>query len=343
MDDLLLIESDSYQTFSIIHLTALASVAVTIILLIRYFIRISKIFKLINNNPSENKYLIRLSESQNYSAFSFFKWIFIPDNIIGNERDIIALHENIHINRKHYIDRSFLELLSVFMWFNPILSIYKKELKNIHEFEVDREIIKQNISKRDYFELIYKYSTGISFSDISLNFNFSSLKERIAMMTKIRSSVFAYSKQILLLPIIAFLILNFSCDDMGKDGGLNNDSASIHINETTMDVIEEKPNKSYSESEEIPQFQGDLMGTLSSNLIYPKSAKAKGIEGKVILALTINDKGKIADIKVVNSVEESLDREAVRVARLLEDWKPASKDGKAIDSDVMLPIKFKLQ
>src|SRR5690606_2516126 len=156
----------------------LVSVAVTILLLIRYFIRISKIFKLINNNPSENKYLIRLSESQNYSAFSFFKWIFIPDNIIGKERDIIALHENIHINRKHYIDRRFLELLSVFMWFNPILSIYKKELKNIHEFEVDREIIKQNISKRDYFELIYKYSTGISFSDISLNFNFSSLKER---------------------------------------------------------------------------------------------------------------------------------------------------------------------
>ena len=318
------------------------SVIAMFIFAIRYFIRISHILRLLPNSKRDNSNIIPLSENDNYSAFSFFKWIFIPENITHLERDIIISHEKSHINRWHYIDRTFLELVSIFMWFNPVMTIFKSELKNIHEFEADRETLENCNSKGDYFELIYRYSTGICFSDISLNFNFSNLKERITMMTKNRSSVFAYFKQALLLPAVAFLFLNFSCNDRGTAETSVKDANSNSVNSKAA-ISEENQKLPDTEPEVMPQYKGDIMGTMSSNIKYPKIAREKGIQGRVILALTISEKGKIADIKVEGPVEKSLDEEAIRVAKLLENWEPAKKDGKPISAQVMLPFQFRLQ
>lgn len=343
IESALISAKDSYSVhFPYMNILGYISISVMLILAVRYTFKISQIFKLVRNSTRYNGNIFLLTTDDKYSAFSFFKWIFIPENISNIEREVIISHESSHINKWHFIDRTFLEIAGIVLWFNPVMLIYKSELKNIHEFEADRETLENCNSKGDYFELIYKYSTGICFSDISLNFNFSNLKERITMMTKNRSSVFAYFKQALLLPAVAFLLFNFSCNDSNSSIPSVKDANGSSVN-TNSAKQEDSRQISESAAEVMPQYKGDLMSTLSSNLKYPKTAKEKGIQGKVVLALTISEKGKIDDIKVEGGVEKSLDEEAVRVAKYLENWEPAKKDGKPISAQVMIPIQFRLQ
>ncbi len=81
---------------------------------------------------------------------------------------------------------------------------------------------------------------------------------------------------------------------------------------------------------------------LSTNLEYPEIAKRQGVEGTVILTYTITKKGEITDIKVAQSVNKELDKEAIRLVSKMPKWSPAVKDGKARDIKYQLPVKFEL-
>jgi protein TonB len=66
------------------------------------------------------------------------------------------------------------------------------------------------------------------------------------------------------------------------------------------------------------------------------------IEGKVFVAFLIKENGEIKDLVVMRGLCESCDKEAVRLVENMPNWIPAKKDGKLIESKVVLPIEFKL-
>ncbi len=80
---------------------------------------------------------------------------------------------------------------------------------------------------------------------------------------------------------------------------------------------------------------------IQTNLRKPIAAESKGIGGRVILTGIVEADGRIADVKVINSFRPDCDREAVRVFRLFNAWKPAMKDGKAVRQQVNIPVIFK--
>lgn len=86
-----------------------------------------------------------------------------------------------------------------------------------------------------------------------------------------------------------------------------------------------------------------LMKFIGKNLHYPKYAREHNEEGKVILRLTISKTGEISDVIVVQSVSPSLDREAIRVVKLMPAWNPAYVNGEPVNSYYTLPLVFKLQ
>jgi len=96
----------------------------------------------------------------------------------------------------------------------------------------------------------------------------------------------------------------------------------------------------------LPEYKGGqdaLFKALSENLIYPQECLEEHIQGTVLVQFIISHKGEIKDITVLNSVHPLLDKEAIRVVGLLNDWKPGIKDGKTVDVYYNLPISFKLQ
>lgn len=90
------------------------------------------------------------------------------------------------------------------------------------------------------------------------------------------------------------------------------------------------------------QFPGgpdSLKSFIRKNLCYP-SEEWGCVEGSVIVRFIIEKNGAISDVKVIRSIEPLVDDEAVRVIRLMPKWIPAEKDGKAVRSRFMLPVKF---
>ena len=97
--------------------------------------------------------------------------------------------------------------------------------------------------------------------------------------------------------------------------------------------------------EELPEFPGgasEFMKWLTKNLRYPASAQQHGIQGKVVAQFIVNKDGSISNIELVNHVDNSLDREALRVLNMMPKWKAGRQDAKPCRTQVCIPIVFKL-
>lgn len=96
-----------------------------------------------------------------------------------------------------------------------------------------------------------------------------------------------------------------------------------------------------------PSFPGGdaaLMRFISEHVVYPEEAYKNNIEGKVVVQFIIEETGKVGEVKVARSVSEELDREAVRVMKLLPDFNPAHNAlGRPVKVWYTLPVTFKIQ
>ena len=98
----------------------------------------------------------------------------------------------------------------------------------------------------------------------------------------------------------------------------------------------------------MPSFPGGdaaLMRFISEHVVYPEEAYKNGIEGKVVVQFLIEETGKVGEVKVTRSVSEELDREAVRVIKLLPDFTPAYNRIKHEPMKIWytMPVIFKIQ
>ena len=110
--------------------------------------------------------------------------------------------------------------------------------------------------------------------------------------------------------------------------------------------VRPNPKKVYDVVEQMPSFPGGMkamMDYLARNIRYPANAKNDLIEGRVILQFIVDKKGRLSDVKVVRSVEPSLDAEAVRVVKSMPRWNPGMQNGKAVKVRYTLPVTFRLQ
>ena len=108
----------------------------------------------------------------------------------------------------------------------------------------------------------------------------------------------------------------------------------------------EVSNKVFDIVEEMPHFPGGaaaLQAFLSSNTKYPAVAQENGVQGRVIVSFVVERDGSITDVRVVRSVDPSLDREASRVVRSMPRWSPGKQNGSAVRVKYTVPVVFRLQ
>ena len=95
-----------------------------------------------------------------------------------------------------------------------------------------------------------------------------------------------------------------------------------------------------------PQYKGGMPALykyLGNHIIYPNSARDHDIEGTVILGFVVKKDGSVKDIKVVRSVDQELDAEAIRVLRNSSGWKSAMYYGIPVNVTYHLPVTFALK
>ena len=81
---------------------------------------------------------------------------------------------------------------------------------------------------------------------------------------------------------------------------------------------------------------------IAKNLMYPKDAQKKNIEGKVFVQFDIDREGNLTNAIIVRGVHSSLDNEALRVTNLSPKWEPGTVEEKPVNVRFTFPITFKL-
>lgn len=107
--------------------------------------------------------------------------------------------------------------------------------------------------------------------------------------------------------------------------------------------------KKVQDLDKAPQFPGGeqaMMTYLGSNIKYPEAAKKDKVQGMVVVQFVVRKDGSITDAHNIVSDKQTsnpdLNKEALRVIRNMPKWTPGEKDGKKVDCEMVLPVKFKL-
>lgn len=97
--------------------------------------------------------------------------------------------------------------------------------------------------------------------------------------------------------------------------------------------------------EKLPEFPGGwpaFMKWLTQNLRYPTAAQKLKIQGRVVVAFIVNKDGTISDLHIVQHAHSYLDREAMRVMRLMPQWTAGEDHGEACRTMVAIPVVFSI-
>ena len=102
----------------------------------------------------------------------------------------------------------------------------------------------------------------------------------------------------------------------------------------------------FSSCDHMPHFSGGdegLMRFINSNMKYPPEALKNKIEGKVIIQVVVTKTGKVGQVRVARSVDKDLDKEAIRLCKMLPDFTPGRNAvGEPVNVWYTLPVTFKL-
>ncbi len=93
-----------------------------------------------------------------------------------------------------------------------------------------------------------------------------------------------------------------------------------------------------------PEFPGGdnaMMSYINKERRYPRQAYDAGIEGRVLCAFIVMPNGSISNIEVLRGVEESIDKEAVRIIKNMPAWKAGKISGNAVPVYCIVPISFR--
>jgi len=180
------------------------------VLFIRFLVTVRHLFILRSHSKIEQKNGYQLVISKVPEIFSYFNWVFIPEDKFEYYDKQIIEHEKAHIQLKHSWDVILTEVYIAFFWFNPLLYFYRKSLKSVHEFQADKSVLQNGVKTSQYMQLLMQ-SLEISKPNNLYNyFNQPILKKRVVMMTKPKSNRLSKLKYILLLPVCTFLISAFT-------------------------------------------------------------------------------------------------------------------------------------
>jgi beta-lactamase regulating signal transducer with metallopeptidase domain len=190
--------------------TAFALIAGAGIMLLRFIIRYMSFIRIRRRSKLISEDGIRIYQvDDGIIPFSFGNAVFINSNQhTEDELREIVRHEFVHVRQKHTIDILWAELLCIINWYNPFAWLLKWSIRQNLEFIADNKVVENGINKKEYQYLLLQVIGNKQYS-IATQFNFSSLKKRIAMMNKTKSAKRQLGRFLFLFPVLAIILLSF--------------------------------------------------------------------------------------------------------------------------------------
>ena len=125
---------------------------------------------------------------------------------------------------------------------------------------------------------------------------------------------------------------------------LNNEKA---VSPPPSDQTNKETTKNTSEIftavEEMPQYPGgmpELITFLSKNLKYPEAAAKAGVQGNVFVSFIVSETGSVQEVTILKGIGSGCDEEALRVVKMMPNWKPGRQSGIPVNVKYTLPVRF---
>ena len=277
------------------------------------------------------------------SPFCLFHYIVMSRDDYANNRSYILTHEQEHIRLGHSIDLVVLQAATIIQWFNPFVWLIGKNLKAIHEFEVDEAVLNKGIDATQYQKFLVIKAVGNRLQPFANNLNKESLKRRIIMMNQKRSNRWMMLKALFVIPVATLAVSVFAnTSDMSNMA--NAVSTTANTLSTTNMQTKQSDKKIFRVVEEMPKFKGGdakLMEFLMMNMKYPESAIKAKQQGRAIVGFVVRKDGTVSDVYIEKSTGyDVLDNEAMRVVKSMPAWEPGKQKGKPVNVKYFVPITF---
>ena len=201
----------------------------SLFLLFRKYQNLSRLFSFKTISAEKDFRIIEVPGST--IACTFYKTVFLGDQLSEEEKQQILFHELVHVKQKHSLDLVFFELLKIIFWFNPLVYIYQSRISTLHEFIADAAVVKTT-EKRSYYEQLLNSAFNTrNISFINQFFNHSLIKKRIVMLQKSKSKTNAKFKYLLILPLMLVMLTVVSCSEDTPEAVTNDMSISKQLAE----------------------------------------------------------------------------------------------------------------
>ncbi|MDR2284560.1 MAG: TonB-dependent receptor plug domain-containing protein [Sphingobacterium sp.] len=200
------------EVFSVGHLLLVVFGIGAIVLLLKLSIQLLSLMRIHRySKPSRWKDYFFRNVMFPIVPFSFFNKIYVHQEQHDNpELQDIFKHEDIHVKGLHTIDILLFEMLLIGCWYNPFVWLMRRAVRQNLEFLTDQQVLDKGVDRQTYqYSLLTVTKQGAAVG-IGNQFNFKTLKRRIMMMNKRRSSRMELSKYAFLLPIVIFAGATFT-------------------------------------------------------------------------------------------------------------------------------------
>ena len=196
------------------------------------------------------------------AAFSFGRHIVVgTKGFSETEVQQLVGHERVHARQGHTADLLLCESAKVVLWFDPFIYLYARELKRVHEYIADSEMM-----SADYAELFYHQVSGHRYSPLAHCFDYRMVHQRIAMMAQQRRHG-GWLKPLAALPIVAVVLL-VACSPKSNSPlvgqweyvGITREFI-YDDGETDFQIMEEEPDNTYPRISDL-DFRADGTATV---------------------------------------------------------------------------------
>lgn len=142
-----------------------------------------------------------------FGPFSWMNYIVISDTESGFARRASLRHEYSHVRLLHSADLVFLLACTIV---NPVCWLVLQEIKIVHEYEADHEVITHyGIRNGDYQKLLIMRTVGAEAYALASSFNLN-IKKRIIMLNKNQTGKSRLMWLLILIPMLGITSVLFA-------------------------------------------------------------------------------------------------------------------------------------
>lgn len=150
-------------------------------------------------------YVIVISDDASMATFSWRKYIVMNRADYEDGAEMVIAHELSHLGHRHWIDLLVADTVLAVQWFNPAAWMMRDELKDIHEFQADDQVVAQGFERQAYQLMLISKAVGRKVSFVGNSLNHGKLKRRLAMMKARRQGRSSKSRAAIMIPVLALL------------------------------------------------------------------------------------------------------------------------------------------